>query len=131
MTFRMPDVDLTKLCPFYQDILSPIVENGKLVSCPSIFCGDTIKVIHSRLLKMLYRDKMWTVPVHDTWYMPHVLQKFSGLQISLFDKIVREMVSAGCFVGRPKDHSLNAAQYMTNLGGESFHAIGYPRRMIK
>lgn len=127
----MPYVNLNKLLPFYQSILEPLIENNRLVTCPSIFCSDTSKVVHSRLLKCLYRYKQWTVPVHDTWYMPHTLRKFSTLQIALIDKIVEVISQSECFEGVPRWVGQDVAFYMTNLGGVNFNNVKYTRRYIK
>lgn len=77
MPFIMPSVDLDKALPFDRELLGSLVNTkGFLVTCPHVLSSRTSKVLHNAILKLLYRDQRWSVPLEYNWGMPHIVGAF-------------------------------------------------------
>lgn len=80
MTFHMPTVTLPHRYK-YDVIMDKLIDNNnKLLVCPRYDSYALAKLVHNELLKLLYRDRRWSVPLHHAWGMPHIT-------ISLDEKI--------------------------------------------
>ena len=99
MSFHLPAFNNTPLNPFYQDILSPLISNGKLVECPPYWCPDTVKLIHNKILSLLYRLPGVSVPLPYSWHMPHIHRYISDTEHTLAENIASLVFQSGCICG--------------------------------
>lgn len=74
MPFTMPSFDLSVVNPEEAALMKPLLDvKGFLLTCPRYDCPRASKILHNAILKKLYRDERWTVPLSWAWGMPHIL----------------------------------------------------------
>ena len=101
MTTHMPTVDLSKLNSEQKEVLTPLLEGGRLVTCPRYNCGVECKLVHNELLRLVYRDARWSVPLHWAWYMPHICEKLTDEDWSRATSMAKSIIASDCF-GSPQ-----------------------------
>lgn len=117
MSYHMPSVNLTRLSKFHRSIVEPLVDHrGKLVTCPPIRCGDTTKLIHNHLLKLLRRCPGWSVPLPYAWQMPHICRKIDDLEMALSVRVALEVFDSGCLTGRQQPIIVEDKVYLCRNG---------------
>lgn len=120
MSFHMPSVDVSKIPEKHLGVMECLVEHGKLVVMPRHDCSAHVKMVHNFLLKMLYRDTRWSVPLHHAWYMPHLVKLPDSDTLARFEAEADEIVHSGCF-GSPQPVYLGDKQYIvTKEDGSTF-----------
>ena len=97
MTIFMPTVDATVLNDEQREAILPLVEGGRLVTCPRYDASKESKVLHNQLLRLLYRDPRWTVPLHWAWGMPHLIQSPSDEEWFLAESLAKSLIASRCF----------------------------------
>lgn len=97
MSFHMPKVcikdvefDAAMMLPDLVDI------NWRLVTCPDHRVSDITKIFHNTILRELYRDLRWTVPVWYAWQMPHTVLPYEKLR-NQFIPLVKQMLDVNAF----------------------------------
>lgn len=79
MSFYMPTVNLTKLLKTERINMRPLLDcKGRLFECPPFNTPRVSKILHHVILKELYNDQRWTVPVHWAWGMPHISDLYTS-----------------------------------------------------
>ena len=101
MTAYMPTVEMDKLNNEQREIMLSLTENGRLVPCPSYDCNLQSKLVHNELLRLLYRDSRWTVPLHWAWYMPHICEPLSKDDWIEATVMAESIIASDCF-GSPQ-----------------------------
>lgn len=98
MSFHMPTVDISDVSYNVAGMLSEITDiNWRLLPCPKSNTHDWLKFFHNVILRELYRDRRWSVPIHCAWRMPHTLDsRFEEAQ-KILTPIVRRMIEKNVF----------------------------------
>ena len=96
--FYMPTINFDRVPVRAMSVMTELTENSKLITMPKWDCSFESKMIHNRLLKILFRDKRWTVPVHYSWGMPHLFKVPTFSEMDLADSIALEIFHSGCLV---------------------------------
>jgi hypothetical protein len=116
----MPTVDFDKIPEKHQEVMRSLVEHDRLVVMPKAGCDAHAKMVHHFLLKMLYRDTRWTVPLHHAWYMPHLVKLPDSDTLKIIEIEADEIVDSDCF-GSPQPVYLGDKQYLvTREDGTTF-----------
>lgn len=111
MSFYMPTVDFSTLIGKQSTTMSNLVEHERLVVMPKWDRNDYTKLVHHFLLKFLYRDCRWNVPVHHAWNMPHLNIKPSKDILKNSEYEAEDIYDSGCF-GNPHPVYLGDKQYL-------------------
>lgn len=120
MTFHMPTVDFDKLPDKHQETMRSLVKKNRLVEMPSWDCSIHAKLVHHFLLKFLYRDTRWMVPLHHAWYMPHLIKPPSEDMQRSAEIEADEIYRSECF-GSPQPVYMGDKQYLvTREDGSTF-----------
>lgn len=120
MSFYMPEIDFDKLPEKYQEVMKGLVEKNRLVEMPKWDRSDHTKLVHHFLLKLLYRDTRWTVPLHYAWYMPHLVKPPDEDMLKIVEIEADEIYRSDCF-GSPQPVYLGDKQYLvTREDGTTF-----------
>lgn len=121
MSFHMPKICIERAEPEARRWLSALIDkNGRLVTCPKIDTDDSSKILHSVILRELYHDPRWSVPVWWAWGMPHSQAKVSNELMVLFTMSVRAMIANGVF-GDPQPVCIGYKIYVvTRPDGSTF-----------
>ena len=101
MTIYMPSVDLTRMGDEQKEIMASLLDKDRLTTCPRYSCALKAKMVHHYLLKLLYCDPRWTVPVHWAWGMPHIVEKVAKEQWQEAENIAKGIADTACF-GSPQ-----------------------------
>lgn len=120
MSFYMPTVNLDKVPEKSKKIMERLVEQNRLVTMPRFDVDDNTKIIHNHLLKMLYSDKRWMVPIDSAWQMPHLTKSYGYEKMCQYELEAEQIYFSGCF-GSPRPVYLEDKQYIvTKEDGKLF-----------
>lgn len=120
MSFHMPEVDFDKLPEKYQEVMKGLVEKNRLMEMPRWDCSIRAKLVHHFLLKLLYRDTRWMVPLHHAWNMPHLVKPPGEDMLKIFEFEADEIYHSDCF-GSPQPVYQGDKQYLvTREDGSTF-----------
>lgn len=94
----MPKVCISDVNNDVASMLAEITDSHwRLLTCPLIGTHDWLKFFHNIILRELYHDPRWTVPVHWAWQMPHTLaSRFEDAQ-KILTPLVRRLISKNVF----------------------------------
>lgn len=101
MSFYMPTVNLEKVPEKSKKIMESLVVQNRLVTMPRFDADDHTKIIHNHLLKMLYCDKRWMVPIDSAWQMPHLTKSYDYYERCQYELEAEQVYFSGCF-GSPQ-----------------------------
>lgn len=94
----MPKIYIEDVSHDEAEMLAEITDtNWRLLTCPLYNTDPWLKFFHNIILRELYHDPRWCVPVWWAWRMPHTLDKrFEAAKVEL-TPIVKEMISKNVF----------------------------------
>lgn len=121
MTFHMPKVYIADVSYNVACMLAEITDtNWKLLTCPKVGTHDWLKFFHNIILRELYRDPRWTVPVHWAWRMPHTLAPRFEEARKILTPLVRRMIEKNVFRDPQPVYIGNKTYVVTNPDGSTF-----------
>lgn len=116
----MPTVDFDAVPLEHQSAMRELVFRTRLVEMPKYDLSDNVKLIHHFLLKFLYADRRWMVPLHHAWYMPHPVKTPSEDMLRDAEIAADDIYRSNCF-GSPQPVYMGDKQYLvTREDGSTF-----------
>ena len=121
MSFHMPKVYIKDVSYNVACMLAEITNNDwKLLTCPLQGTHDWLKFFHNVILRELYHDPRWTVPLWWAWRMPHTLApRFEQAQ-AILTPIVRQMIEKNVFRDPQPVYTGNKTYIVTRPDGSAY-----------
>lgn len=115
MPFHMPVVSIQNVSHNVACIFSEITDqNWRLVTCPRYSVHDWVKLFHNTILRELYSDHRWSVPVWWAWGMPHTVVANVEEAQQILSPVVKQMIKKGVFKDPQPVHKGNKIYLITN-----------------
>lgn len=121
MSFHMPEIYIKDVSYSVAIMLAKISDHkGRLKLCPPHHADDWLKFFHNVILRELYKDPRWTVPVWHAWGMPHTLsEEFESAQ-KILTPLVSRLINSEVFRDPQPVYIGNKTYHVTNQDGSTF-----------